>query len=223
MSQLQSIYILGQTQSSSCPSACSGGFCRKTSAHVQGESNESKGRAPGFLWADDRVTWTTGYHEYRIPALCCWTDISQIPVWPKLCVQEAWDKLFLASVSPCVSNISLNRHLTFRQLKLEVVKPTRTVFVQWLTESMKETSLKYVTLLRFYLYCQWLTSGYAGPGWSCSEKWALWASGIWVHFSWQSLWMTQRVCCLLCLGYILPGCVGLNHRDRQGTLLCLSY
>lgn len=79
----------------------------------------------------------TEWPDYRIPwiALCCWTGISQIPrrgpsrqgtVWPSVCVWEAWDKLFLASVSPYVSNISLNRDLTFRQLKLEKVKPTLT-------------------------------------------------------------------------------------------------
>lgn len=81
--------------------------------------------------------WWQSDLDYRIPwiALCCWTGISQIPrrgpsrqgtVWPTVCVWEAWDKLFLASVSPYVSNISLNRDLTFRQLKLEKVKPTLT-------------------------------------------------------------------------------------------------
>lgn len=136
---------------------------------------------------DFRVSlgWQQSDLDYMTPwiALCCWTDISQIPrrdfsrqwtVWPAVCVQEAWDKLFLASVSPCVSNISLNRHLAFRQLKLEEVKPTLTVFVQWPTESMKETSVKYVTLLRFVSFLLPVTHLWVpGAGWSCSEKWAV--------------------------------------------------
>lgn len=82
------------------------------------------------------------------------------PVWSKVCVREAWAKLFLASVSSCVSNISLNA-FNFKavEIKRRWSPPWLTVFIQWPAESMQEASVKYVTLLRFYFHCQWPSSG----------------------------------------------------------------
>lgn len=72
------------------------------------------------------MAWTTGYHGLHCAAEQAYPkSLGETPPDRELSdLMCAWDKLFLTNVSPYASNMSLNRHLTFRQLKLEKVKPT---------------------------------------------------------------------------------------------------